>query len=75
MLENKNKHAVYNWLAPEILAGHSPMPISDLYSLVCVIWEILNGKLCFSQTICCHIKHMIRYYRDKLLPLSIALYM
>ena len=43
LLENRYPHSVYNWIAPEILAGYPPTESSDLYSLVSIIWEIQNG--------------------------------
>jgi hypothetical protein len=37
---------VYNWTAPEVLAGHPFTVSSDIYSLCAVMWEAINGTQC-----------------------------
>jgi serine/threonine protein kinase len=32
------------YVAPELLAGRSPGPLSDIYSLAVVLWELVAGK-------------------------------
>lgn len=43
VLDNSHVNAVYNWLAPEILAGKKPSKKSDVYSLAVVLHEMLSG--------------------------------
>jgi Protein tyrosine and serine/threonine kinase len=42
-MENQLK-IVYNWTAPEVLAGHPCSVSSDIYSLCAVLWEVNNGR-------------------------------
>ena len=42
MIENELK-VIYNWAAPEVLAGKPHSVSSDLYSLSTVLWEALHG--------------------------------
>ena len=44
VVDNKYPNAVFNWLAPEVMAGQPVTEKSDLYSLCAVMWEILNGE-------------------------------
>lgn len=37
--------ATESWAAPEVLAGNSPVPASDVYSLGAIAWRALTGEV------------------------------
>ncbi|CAL1529390.1 unnamed protein product, partial [Lymnaea stagnalis] len=37
--------AVYNWMSPELLMGHTPRFCSDIYSYCCILWETFTGEI------------------------------
>ncbi|KAK0048506.1 inactive serine/threonine-protein kinase TEX14, partial [Biomphalaria pfeifferi] len=36
---------LYNWMAPELIAGKSPCFSSDVYSFCSIVWELFSGEL------------------------------
>ena len=44
-----SKRGTINYTAPEILLGKAPSPVSDIYSIGTVIYELLTGELPFDS--------------------------
>ena len=44
LLENRYMNSCYNWMAPEVMANNAVTEKADLYSLTCVLWELIHGK-------------------------------
>merc|ERR1711871_127317 len=51
MVVSRSRPTCGNWVAPEVLGGHPFSQASDIYSLACVLWEILTGGVPFQSEI------------------------
>ena len=45
---NRYLNSAYNWMAPEVMEGLKPTPMSDVYSYTSVFWEATQGCCVFS---------------------------
>ena len=59
----------FHWTAPEVLRGEEFSEFSDVYSLGCVLWETVTGRIPHSQFSAFQTLGLVGYGRVRLDPI------
>ena len=43
LLKRRKCRGLMNWLSPEVICGDAASKVSDIYSLCCVVFELITG--------------------------------